>query len=535
MLLDAGANPNTEDSEKRTPLSYAVEFENVKIVKLLLGAKADANGGHKDVPLLTAIYKNNLAVAEMLLHAGANPNVKSEIHWPMLFGDKSYNNGFETTPLFLAILNHQLPMVQLLLKFKADPDDARTGGRPVIFNALSYPDILKALLDADAKADVRDETDYGIPGETSSFQSRLNSLMSRNIIIPDLKRTPLLFAAGGVSNVVAVSELLQHGANPNACDGRGNTPLHWAAMSLADEKMFTGLLEHKANPNVRNIDGKSPLDIVKERMEIQISSARFPIQPQYGAIKELVSPAQKSQAEKLITLLRQHGALDNLPDWSRITISRPSANASATVFQKNTNDWNHFTLFEALMQAYPESGKTTFNDTLSAFPDLKNIVIVRPSGNGTESKRIPLNLLDATNGVDCSRDLPLEFGDVVEIPEREHTLAEGFTYLTKAQFAAFVDCLRSQAGPVKLVVAGSQTVSLSLSFLNSEIGRVLSYDQARAALTSKSDLSRIQVSRRADTGKTNVWILDCSKMVHGANSPDLWLRKGDVITVPEKP
>ncbi|MEI8288135.1 MAG: ankyrin repeat domain-containing protein [Verrucomicrobiota bacterium] len=532
LLLAADAKVDVENKQGRTVLSHAVENGSLETIKTLLSAKADVNGGHKDVPLLTAIYKNNLAVAEMLLQAGANPNVKSDIHWAMQFADRNYFNGLETTPLFLAILNQQLPMVQLLLKFKADPDDSRTGGRALVFNALSCPEILKALLDAGAKVDVWDESSAG----AGSFSSRLNNIINGSItIIPYLKGTPLLFAAGGESNVVAVSELLQHGANPNACDGRGNTALHFAAMCLADEKVFTGLLEHKANPNVRNIDGKSPLDLVKERLKLQISGSRFPNQNQLGVNNGEVSPAQKKQAEKLISLLRQHGALDNLPDWTRITISRPSANASATIFQKNTNDWNHFTLFEALMQAYPESGRKTFDDTLSAFPDLKNIVIVRPSGNGAESKRIPVNLLEATNGVDCSRDLPLEFGDVVEIPEREHTLAEGPAYLTDAQFVAFVDCLRSRAGEVKLVVAGSQTVSLLPYPMHSEIGEVLIYKEARAVLTSKSDLSRIQVSRRTDTGKTNVWILDCSKMVHGANAPDLWLRKGDVITVPEKP
>jgi hypothetical protein len=55
---------------------------------------------------------------------------------------------------------------------------------------------------------------------------------------------------------------------------------------------------------------------------------------------------------------------------------------------------------------------------------------------------------------------------------------------------------------------------------------------ARAALTSGSDLARVKVTRRdSKTGKTNEWILDCS---HN-DTPDLWLRDGDVIEVPEKP
>jgi len=118
----------------------------------------------------------------MLLQAGANPNVKSAIHWPMRFGNGYYPDGVEITPLFLAILNNQFPMVQLLLKFKADPDDAQMDRRAVIFSALNYPEILTALLDAGAKVDVRDETDAGNVSGSSTFQSRLNSIIMESEI-----------------------------------------------------------------------------------------------------------------------------------------------------------------------------------------------------------------------------------------------------------------------------------------------------------------------------------------------------------------
>jgi hypothetical protein len=49
---------------------------------------------------------------------------------------------------------------------------------------------------------------------------------------------------------------------------------------------------------------------------------------------------------------------------------------------------------------------------------------------------------------------------------------------------------------------------------------------------SSSDLSHVKVTRRDPvTGKKSEWILDCS---NSPSSPDLWLRDGDVIEVPEK-
>ncbi len=522
-LLVAGANPNTEDSAGRSPLSYAVERNTLNVVKLLLDAKADANGGHKDAPLLIAIYKHNPAAAEMLLQAGADPHSKSMIDCPMQFGNGNYANGTSITPLFLGIIHGQLPLVQLLLKFKADPDDAQTDGRAAIFSALGNPDILKALLDAGAKVDVVDETDTSHPdGPSGSFLSRLNQMNN-----PDLKRTPLLFATGE-SNVVAVTQLINHGANPNATDGRANTALHYAAMWLADDQVFTQLLKHQANPNWRNIDGKTPLDLVKERLGISIHGSRFLNQNQFGVTQGEVSPAQMSQVEKLITLLRQHGALDNLPDWDRITIRRPSTKASVIIFQKGTNDWNHFTLLELIYSA---------NERLDhfPFPDLAGLVIVRPASNGREFRRIPVNLLNSTNGVDCSHDQALEFGDVVEIPEREHSLAEGNRFLSRDAAMTILNHFRNQTNEAKLVVANQPAIQLPLQPFFCGIGEVLSRGTALATLTSSSDLSRVKVMRRDPiTRQTATWMVDCRNL-NNQGTPDLWLRNGDVIEVPEKP
>jgi hypothetical protein len=55
-------------------------------------------------------------------------------------------------------------------------------------------------------------------------------------------------------------------------------------------------------------------------------------------------------------------------------------------------------------------------------------------------------------------------------------------------------------------------------------------DQSKLGRFS-SDLSRVKVTRRdPKTGKKHEWMLDCS----GGNAPNLWLRDGDVIEVPEK-
>jgi ankyrin repeat protein len=502
-LLAAGTDPNTEDLDGRTPLSYAVERDS-SVVKLLLAAKADPNGGKLDAPLLGAIEKQDTNSAELLLQAGANPNAMGKISGILPFDGAFIGYGTSAAsvaPLYFAIAKGQLPMVKLLLKYKADPNGSQIEGRPFLFSALSDTNILEAMLDAGANIELRAQPTK-VGGSWSDW-------------------TPLAAAAAKQQNVGAVKILLKHGADPNARDATGNSALHYAAWVVADEEVFTSLLDHKANPNVRNNDGKTPLDMLKNAFQDgQSWVGRF------GS-----AAAATAYAEKLIALLHQHGALDHLPEWNHITVSRPGANYSEPVFYDESNHWNHFTLLEAIYKA------GHFGTTLATlpFPDLSHLVISRPAVDGTVAKRISVNLLDATNNIDFARDVPLEFGDVIEISEREHNLAETPEYLTVPQRDALHDHFRKQAGEATLRVAGGQTVQLPLGPFHSSIGPTLERADARAALTSNSDMSRVKVTRHEPkTNRTKEWILDCSHQ-NNQRTPDLVLRAGDVLEVPEKP
>jgi ankyrin repeat protein len=512
-LLAAGANLNMETDQGRTLLSFAAVSGSPETVKLLLDAKADPNGGVLDAPLLVAIHNNDVESAELLLQSGANSNKKSFVDWAISFNNTTYYQGNSVTPLFLAVSTKQLPMVQLLLKFKADPNDSQTEGEPLLFRALDNPDILEALLAAGGKVDSRTSTGYH-----------------------------LLEYAIGDNNAASLEILLKHGANPNASSFQGDTPLHYAARKTVDAKFFELLFDYKADPNVRNDYGRTPLDLLKDHLG----------QPS-------LDTAAKVAINELIDLLHQHGALDKLPDWDRITVSRSSENFSRAVFQKDTNDWNQFSLLE-LIGSIDNSYNYNGPNNLLAFADLAHIIVIRPSTTGATAKRIEVNLLNSTNGVDCTKDIPLKFGDVVEIPEREHTLAESAVYLSNDQSTTILNYFRRRSGAAKLIVAGGQTIRLPLQAFYSQIGYVLHGAAAQSVLTSSSDLAHIKVTRHdATTGKNHEWIMDCSdrqnsssqfisqptfiyrqaELMNNANSTqpttDLWLRDGDVIEVPEKP
>ena len=190
-----------------------------------------------------------------------------------------------------------------------------------------------------------------------------------------------------------------------------------------------------------------------------------------------------------------------------------------------------------------------------AFPDLARVVIARYTPGTTNETRIKINLLNSTNGIDCSKDVPLEFGDVVEIPEREHTLAESDEN-TPAVRKAILDFLRSKAGSIRLIIAGGQTIQVPLDDFEPDrcyLGNVLQSPQAQNVLTTDSDFSRVKVTHRDPaTGRKREWILHVSHWLPASNQivvipqrfgmsnpqsapePNLWLRDGDVIEVPEK-
>jgi hypothetical protein len=340
--------------------------------------------------------------------------------------------------------------------------------------------------------------------------------------------------------------LLRHGANPNLWDGAfRQTALHWTLgwgdNQLPDRKILESLLAAKADPNVRNNSGKTPLDLFK----MQLTAGN-------------ISAEQKTAVASLADFLRQHGALDKLPDWNAITVSRPSANFSEVVFQKGTNDWNQFTLLEAILNFYGSlrthstsrgNGMLTMNSGGDAlpFPDLNHIVIMRPSHDSTNQTKLMVNLLNGTNGIDVSKDVPLEFGDVVEISELDHALGARPVGLTDGQSEALFSLLK---GNVRLTVHG-QTVEIPIYHcFDSGVHAVLGQSEARNLLLASSDLSRVKVIRRdPKTGKSQEWILDCRPPEPSANnmpiiayqwnhtppSTDLRLRDGDVIEVPEKP
>ena len=140
-----------------------------------------------------------------------------------------------------------------------------------------------------------------------------------------------------------------------------------------------------------------------------------------------------------------------------------------------------------------------------------------------------MNLLGANNNIDCGKDVPLEFGDLIEIPEREHALAEPPVGLTDPQRAELTKCTERN---VRFVVRG-ETAEVTLYGNGAYLSPTLKISPVQKILRSSSDLSRLKLKRPdPKSGKPLEILINAQK---SNDADDLWLRSGDVIEVQEKP
>ncbi len=588
LLISKGADINAEDARGRTPLSYAAEARNEAMAKGLLAAHADPNAGRLNLPLNLAAHNGDVPLLELLLPKGANPNTNT------LVDQAVTGQGGSFTPLFLAVNRGHSEAVKALIHFKADPNAMAAHGDSLLFYALPSKETLKALLEGGADPNARNEHDVSpldqaigannpaavqellvhgadanstnrrgwtpLHAATASGNKEIAELLLKqganvNARSQDWIKTPL-YAAIAYGHQALVELLLANKADPNTRgdvgdQNAGGTPLH-LAVSKGQKEIIELLLARKADPNAPNNQGETPLDLASRPQPGSLPSFGTRLSSPPGSASSPSSPATPSSPASIADLLLQHGAVQDLPRPDRIEVRRPSANFSAVVFEKGAKDWNQFTLLELIAVHYElltasPSGRTEqqhYPPTFAGlhFPDFAQVRLRRPAPDLKSWQERTIDLSAAFQSGDCSGDVPLEWGDVVEIPEADHPLNVNWQGLSKETTNALTKCLTRQ---VEVVVKG-QATELSLApripAVDHAFMQVMkvtyatfmvkpALDAAKLLLAS-SDLSRLKLKRNEPaTGKAREWIVDCSQQ---GNPPDLWLRGGDVIDVPDK-
>jgi ankyrin repeat protein len=538
LLLANKADPNAVNDSGETPLQLAVrnQTSGVSAVAALLlshGAKVNAtNSIAKDrlgwTALHYAVHAGNKETAALLLQNKADSNAKIESGYPGLTSDPG------TTALLMATKRQDPDLVELLLNSKANPNLASDDGTLPIHVSLwliepspTKKRMVAALLEHGANANAR--TKDG--------------------------KTPLMWVADqGDAETAAL--LLNHQADINAVDDKGDTALHHAVIH-GFKAIVELLLAKGADVNLKNNDGLTALALVQQ--------ARSPA-PGAGGMRALafsppaiVHPGGRQPADprELAQVLLQHGALENLPrpDWISV---RRGPNYSSDIFFKGTNNWNQFKLSELIAveylllagspygergNAYGDGNTRFMSQGTLPFPDFAHVCIHRPARDLKTWKGQTVNVDPLMESGVGSADVPLEWGDVVEIPETDHPLGQSWDGLTTQQVANLAKCLARQVevmvkGKASKLAPASDIIKPNPGYNLSTIKTKVPFWIKPALLSSgllltSSDLAHVKVTRTdSATGQKREWVVDCSD---AAPAPDLWLRDGDVIEVPEKP
>ncbi|HZQ48111.1 MAG TPA: ankyrin repeat domain-containing protein [Verrucomicrobiae bacterium] len=512
LLLANGAEVNAVDSAGQSPLHEAASSDNPAMIEMLIAHKADVNAAARDgsTPLIVAARNRRVNVARLLLANHANVNAQTTagtptgwrpLHFavdagqndlvkllldngadpdaviPIYYaaGDNTTDNYHNPndpkysgcTPLLMTIINRndRKETARLLIEHKANVNLGDTNGLAPLALAARYrrEDIAELLLANGADVNLRDRSGQSPLSEAvrSPSVEMVKLILAHKPNLETLDQshwTPLQWAIA-TDPLEIVALLLDAGAAPDSIYPQGQTlagmtPLE-AAISYSHWPQVDLLLKHKADPNFRDANGNTPLSHVKDVERVAAND-----------------PARMAKLAEIKDLLRKAGANENLERLSAISVSRGGANPAQRVFR--TNSLNHFTLLQLLGAFYAPplhgsyyvaGGGVGFltqpdNSRLPglAFPDFSRISISRLGRDG-RTNQIAVNLLKLLDGGDCSQDLPLAWGDIVEIPEADHNVSEVWQGLSSKDRLALGKCLTLT---VQILVKG-RTNALSLT------------------------------------------------------------------------
>jgi ankyrin repeat protein len=269
LLIRSGADPNTANDLKMTPLSQACVNASNGMVNLLLQAGANPNTpiGTGETPLMTCARTGSDRAVRLLLGRGADVNAKEPTQ--------------NQTALMWAAAEQHPDVLQTLIAAKADLRAHTKIGFTALHFAARFGDLesTTVLLDAGLDVNTRAQPDpVRPPGSTGAAAApragRAQAAGAVELGVRDVTfpGSTALFVAAVRGHVALALFLLEHGADPNVMDA-GFTPLFWAAGTwengLANPvygfvdpiggipdrgeklKLVRALLAHGADPNLQ--------------------------------------------------------------------------------------------------------------------------------------------------------------------------------------------------------------------------------------------------------------------------------------------
>ncbi len=272
-----------------TPLVTACRHGKIFAVEFLIEKGADVNlaGPDGTLPLNAAFENGHFSTFRFLLDHGGNPLLLdrknlSAIDLAALAGNEDLTlrclevQKGRSAALHMAAFSGHARLVEKLLEAGADATAEDEGGKTVLQRAL-FPrpgktvqarrDILAALLKAGASASAGEPPPFYLEAQGGGDPGILKALLEAGARanIRDASGKTAVHAAAVNANIAALELLIRLSPiDVNFQDAEGNTPLHLAAAHfLGDRRPSAILLAAGADPRLRNAKGESPLDMLR--------------------------------------------------------------------------------------------------------------------------------------------------------------------------------------------------------------------------------------------------------------------------------
>ena len=250
VLLMRGVHVNAISDDGDTALYRACISQQLQVVQILLEAGADVNLTSKShYPLIAACNSGNSELINLLVNSGADVNSSATVNATNKDGE---------TPLSVVCDKRQpdVNIIEMLLKFGADPNTFFPLHATCENNNL---DAVRLLLAYGADTNLVKES---VPLRTGVRRS----LLAIPVTIPKhIEPSPLCIACKN-GNIAMIECLLQSGADATFADGNGKSVLHFALERLGQQAnteeydpIVTLLLQHNAAVNVVSNSGETPL------------------------------------------------------------------------------------------------------------------------------------------------------------------------------------------------------------------------------------------------------------------------------------
>jgi uncharacterized protein len=241
-----------------TPLLWAAQANDLEIVRMLLGAGADANLGNRYgvTPLWLAATNRSPAVVALLLEHGAN-------------GAAQLPHG--ETPLMAAARAGDVESIGLLLEAGADPNasEASLGETALMWAAAEdHADAIRALVTGGADPNLKSRALALAPMDWLQI-----GMVST--VLPVGGWPPLLFAARENAPNAALA-LIEVRADPDIRDPDGLTALNVAIMNEHYD-LAAALLEAGADPDAADRTGMTALYGAIEMATLGVVFGRPPV------------------------------------------------------------------------------------------------------------------------------------------------------------------------------------------------------------------------------------------------------------------